>query len=134
MPTTQVLPYRWGRFQGIVSFAVGIFVVLFAIFIVATGEKLEGQMLSLTVLSPLFIVSGYAFFRRRKFAVAITYVWMGLVVLLFLVTLLGSLADSHYTSAQRVADIAAYSFKTAVGLLFWVACNKYYRRRRLEFT
>jgi len=31
----------------------------------------------LTVLSPMFIVSGFAFFRRKKFAVAMTYVWMG---------------------------------------------------------
>jgi len=133
VPTTQSLPYRWGRFQGIVSFAIGVFVVIFAVVILATGEKLEGQMFSLTVLSPLFIVSGYAFFRRKRFAVTMTYVWMGMAVLLLLIGVLGALANAQFTGTQRAADITASVFQTAIALLFWGACCKYYRRRRLEF-
>ena len=88
----------------------------------------------LTVLSPMFIVSGFAFFRRKKFAVAMTYVWMGLAVLFFLIGLLGSFADPEFTSAQRIADITVSVFRTGIALAFWGACCKYYRKRRPEFA
>jgi hypothetical protein len=72
------LPYNWGKFQGWVTLIAGPFVAL----------ARHGWLAVITV--PLMIASGYAFVRRRKYAVEMTYAWMAFVLVVSLFVVAGS--------------------------------------------
>ena len=49
-------------------------------------------MSSLAILSPLLIFSGYSFRWRKRFSVALTYVWIALIAAIFVLGSVGALS------------------------------------------
>jgi len=133
-PRKQLLPYNWGKFQGWVSLIVGAFAALFAIYAVTAGITMDEKSTGYAIASPLLIVSGYAFVRRKKYAVAMTYVWMTFYVVIFLFSLHDSLTNKAITSQQQGEELGKGLAEMGIGLLFWGLCAVYYRKRRLEFN
>ena len=90
-------------------------------------------MASLAVVSPLLIFSGYAFLRRKKISIALTYVWIVLIVAVFFVGSVRALINAHLAAEEKWEQLAV-SFVSAIpGLAVWIPSNAYYRKRRNEF-
>jgi hypothetical protein len=130
----QRLPYLWGFFQGWVSFVVGLFAAIVLVPALVSGMSLDEKSAGYAIMSPLLIASGYAFVRRKKYAVVMTYVWIGFNVLIFLVALLDGLTNKSLTQEQQGSEIGAGLAQMAIGTLFWGLCAVYYRKRRSEFA
>jgi hypothetical protein len=101
VPRKQTLPYNWGKFQGWVSLLVGAFAAVFLLFALVTGTKLDERAMEYAFVSPLLIVSGYTFVRRMKYAVAMTYTWMVLCVVSFLVSLIEAFTNKLLTLSSK---------------------------------
>ena len=129
----QTRPYNWGKFQGWVSLGVGVFAAVFAIVSLTSGSPMDERATEYAIASPLLIISGYAFVRRKKFAVAMTYVWMIFYVAIFLFMLLGALTNKSFTPEQKEDGIGTGIGLLVPALLFWGLCTAYYRKRFPEF-
>lgn len=131
------LPYLWGFFQGWVLLVVGLFAAI-SCFLPLFGMPLDVNAKGYAMVSPLLIASGYAFIRRKKYAVLMTYLWLGLYVLVFLLLLvlllMGGLTDKSLTPMQQSEEIWAWMAQIGAGLLSWGLCAIYYRKRRSEFA
>ena len=125
------LPYRWGRFQGWVCLVVGLFAAIFSPIAIASKDE---RALEYAIVSPLLIASGYAFIRRRRYAVLMTYLWMGLYVVIFLAYLLNGSTNKSLTPYQQGEEIGRGIGTLIVGLGFWGLCYVYYRKRVPEFA
>jgi hypothetical protein len=90
------------------------------------------EFFSNLLVSPLVIISGYAFIRRKKYAVAVTYVWIGLYVVSFLIALLQLSANKALTFEQQIEQIGKHLGTMIAGCVFWGCCAVYYRKRRAE--
>jgi hypothetical protein len=112
---------------------VGAFAALFAIVSLVSGTPMDERSTGYAIGSPLLIVSGYAFVRRKKFAVAMPYVWMIFYGVIFLLTLVGALTNKVFTPEQKADWIGTGIGGSIVPLLFWVFCSEYYRKRLQEF-
>lgn len=110
------LPYRWGKFQGWVCLVVGIFAAAFSPIAIASKDE---RALEYAIVSPLLIASGYAFVRRRKYSVLMTYLWMGLYAIIFLAYLLDGVTNKSFTPAQQGEEIGKGVGTLIVGLAFW---------------
>jgi zinc-ribbon domain len=132
--SNQRLPYLWGFFQGWVSLVVGLFAAIVLLPALVSGVSLDEKSAGYAIMSPLLIASGYAFVRRKKYAVVMTYVWIGFNVLIFLVALLDGLTNKSLTPEQQGSEIGAGLAQIVIGTLFWGLCAVYYRKRRSEFA
>jgi hypothetical protein len=130
----QRLPYRWGKFQGWVSLVVGLFAAIFLLPALVSGMSLDENSASYAILCPLLIASGYAFVRRKRYAVLMTYLWMGFCVLAFLPLLVDGLTNKSLTPEQQGHEIGAGLAQMVIGTMFWGLCAVYYRKRRSEFA
>jgi hypothetical protein len=119
---TQNLPYNWGKFQGWVMMIAGPFVAL----------QNSGWLAILTV--PLTIATGYAFVRRKKFAVAMTYAWMIFIASISLLGVVDAFIRQRITPYEQGEEIGQAIGTLVIGLGFWSLCAMYYRKRRPEFT
>lgn len=128
------LPYKWGKFQGWSSLAVGLFAASFTIYSIVSNGLVDERLTDVAIVSPLLVLSGYAFALRKKFSVAMTYVWMGFIGILFFVTVAVALWNDNLAASEKSGIVGTACGQFITGLLFWVVCNKYYRKRRLEFT
>jgi uncharacterized membrane protein (DUF485 family) len=125
------LPYNWGKFQGWVSLVVGLFAALFSPIAVALKDE---RALGYAIASPLLIASGYAFARRKKYAVAMTYAWMIGYVIIFLYCLVEALTNKVLSPEQQGEEIGRGVGAMVVGIVFWSLCGVYYRKRQSEFN
>ncbi len=121
------LPYKWGEFQGWSLGLVGLFSIPVAI--ATNGEK----GLAYAIASPFLVASGYAFIRRKQYAINIVYGWVILTAITFLLSVLVTLSNGSLTPNERGESIGKVVAEMLISLLYWVLCAKYYRRRRGEF-
>jgi hypothetical protein len=131
---SQRLPYRWGMFQGWVSLVVGLFAAVFLIPAFVSGASLDESSKGYAIMSPLLVASGYAFVRRKKYAVVMTYLWIGFNALVFLVSLLDGLTNKSLTPEQQGNEIGRGLGQAVTGIVFWGLCAIYYHKRRSEFA
>jgi zinc ribbon protein len=131
----QTLPYRWGKFQGWVSLVTGLFAAGFAIsWVLGRNDALSETATNYAIASPLLFVSGYVFLWRKNFSVAITYVWMVVIGVEFLVVAISTLTNTELAVEKKTENITEIALRSAVGLAIWAACRVYYRKRQPEFT
>jgi len=133
-PTIRTMPYNWGKFQGWVSLIVGVFAFIFLLPAFISGQSLGEKSMGYAIMSPLLLVSGYAFVRRRKYAVLMTYIWMAFYGIIFLGYLLDALTNKALTPYQQGEEIGTGIGTLVVGIVFWSLCSVYYRKRRPEFS
>ena len=115
----QTLPYKWGKYQGWVSLIVGAFAALYAIVSLLSGATMDERSTGYAIASPLLIVSGYAFIRRKKYALTMTYVWMIFHVGIFIFRSLGVLTSKLFTPEQQEDFIGTGIGPLLAALLFW---------------
>ena len=130
----QLLPYRWGKFLGWVCLGVGSLVVLLVVWSVVTGERLDQRAKWFALMSPFLIASGYVFVRRRKAALAMTYVWIGFTLVVTVIRAFVALGDPYLTSQEIGESVAVDIIRSFPPLIFWGLCSRYYRKRRPEFA
>ena len=127
-----ILSYNWGKFQGWGSLALGFFAAFFMIYSIASNNTVDERLRDLAIVSPLLVVSGYAFAFRKKFAVGMTYIWMGFIGVLFFITAAIVLWNDNLTASQKSETVGAALGQFIMGLLFWALCNRYYQKRCRE--
>jgi hypothetical protein len=113
---------------------VGLFAAVFLIPALVSGMSLDEASKGYAIMSPLLIASGYAFVRRKRYAVVMTYLWIGFNVLMFLVALLDGLTNKSLTPEQQGHEIGTALGQTVTAIVFWGLCAIYYRKRRSEFA
>jgi hypothetical protein len=129
----DVLPYRWGRFQGLLCLTVGIVTPVVAVAILLGGDTPDLRISSLAILSPLLIFSGYSFRWRRRFSLALTYVWIALIAVIFILGSVGALMNATLAAEEKGGQIAANFVDSIPGFILWIPSSMYYRKRQAEF-
>ena len=115
--SSAVQPYKWGKFQGIVSFVFGCLLLAVGVFLASQEEAVRTMPLWMSRI--LLALTGMDLIRRRRSGVVLVYV-------LFVLTLLVPL------TGQRSQYAKGYLFY-ALGLLFWgVPAISYYPKRWKE--
>jgi hypothetical protein len=124
----EVLPFRWGYFQGAVVIPWSLFLILGAILDLKKFRQDPWYIsVIIIVIGLVGLPLGVGLLQKRKFALTLVYVTFGLTLLLVAIKI--PVAILHYRSEGDIGS----ALPEAELLLVWLGSMVYYRKRQTQF-
>lgn len=125
---SEMLPYRWGYFQGAALIPWSLLLISTPVWDFLQPTHYPWYLMAIAMLMGLLgLPLAYGLLRKRLFALDLVCVMFGIVLLLAVVRLPTVIRHHTYTS-QKVSG----SFDAGL-LLTWLLSLVYYRRRKSQF-